>query len=104
MSVAIYPYMPHSKRPNISETGLQSVSSTVDRTFTMQNLCNLVRCKECQRTERSRSTRVVPVVPSLLECPDDLEGHEAQRSQKAPGVRFVTLRVALVVHLGLFVL
>lgn len=30
MSVAIYPYMPHSKRPNISETGLQSVSSTVD--------------------------------------------------------------------------
>lgn len=67
-------------------------------------LCNLVRCKECQHTERSRSTQVVPVVPSRLECPDDLEGHEAQRSQKAPGSRFVTLRVALVVHLGLFVL
>lgn len=35
------------------------------------------------------------MVPSRLECPDDLEGHEAQRSQKAPGIRFVTLRVAL---------
>lgn len=34
-----YPYMPHSKWANISETGLQSVSGTGDfRSFTMPNL------------------------------------------------------------------
>lgn len=35
------------------------------------------------------------MVPSPLEYPGDLEGHEAQRSQKDLGVPFLTLLVAL---------
>lgn len=64
MSVAIYPYMPHSKRPNISETGLQSVSSTVDRTFTMQNL-KIVQTR-CEFTvEQSKKHLIWPTARML---------------------------------------
>lgn len=91
-----YPYMPHSKWANISETGLQSVSGTGDLTFTMPNLCILVHCKECQHTERSRSIQWVLEVPSPQEYPGDLEGHEAQRSQKDQWVPFLSRLVALV--------
>lgn len=44
------------------------------------------------------------MVPSPLEYPGDLEGHEPQRSQEYLGVPFLTLLVALVVRLRLFVL
>lgn len=70
----------------------------------MPYLCILVRCKECQHTERSRSTQGVRLAPSPPEFPDDLEGHEAQRSQKDLGVRFAILLVVLVVPLCPFVL
>ena len=58
-------------------------------------LCILVHCKECQHTEKSRSIQVVLMVPSPQEYPGDLEGHEAQRSQKDPGSLFSTRLVAL---------
>lgn len=70
----------------------------------MPYLYILVHCKECQHTERSRNIQGVLVVPSRLEYLDDLEGHEAQRSQKHLGVLFSTLLVALGAHLDLFVL
>lgn len=44
------------------------------------------------------------MVPSPLECPGDLEGHEAQQSLRDLGGLFLTRLVALVDHLVLFVL
>lgn len=70
----------------------------------MPYLCILAHCKEYQHTERSRSIQGVRVVPSPPEYPGDLEGHEAQRSQKDLGVLFAILLVILVALLLLFVL
>lgn len=59
-----YPYMPHSKWENISETGPQSVSGTGDfRSFTMPNL------KIVQRgCEFSLWNKVISIFFYLMQC------------------------------------